>query len=280
MPSRRSPYRIADLPKVQELLDQGKTHVAISMETGVSTRSVSRWLRDGLLRRPSPVSAGVPPTDAAGHAPEQEWTARALLDLGMDKAVVPRILTLVEHKPVASNRRYREWLSTYLPLAAKIPDEWAAAVALLPILGRDLCNPALEELAELMRESVPWEGAQLRKRYGRLVRPLLRNARVGLNDWLLFIRDTEMGTVLPVVEAGVVSEVLKRCPQVDRPARKRRPVHKEDRALGLQLLRKMPMGGLAMAWSRLVNGEPPWLEAYANWTQRKAWRQEKDENTQ
>ena len=165
----------------------------------------------------------------------------------MSPAAVARTLPLVEHKPVASNRRYREWMSRYIPLAAKMPDEWAATVAFFPILCTDLCNPALEELAELMRESVPWEGAQLRKRYGRLVRPLLRNARVGLNDWLLLIRDTEMGTVLPVVEAGVVSEVLKRCPQVDRPARKRRPVHKEDRALGLQLLRKMPMGGLAMS---------------------------------
>ena len=281
MPSRRSPYRIADLPKVQELLDQGKTHVAISMETGVSTRSVSRWLRDGLLRRPSPVSAEVPPTGAAGHAPEQEWTARALLDLGMSPAAVARTLPLVEHKPIASNRRSREWLSRYIPLAAKIPQEWAAAVALLPILGKDLCNPALEELAELMHESVPWESGELRRRYGRLARALLSDARSTMNDWILFVSSTEMEeTTIPVVEAGVVSEVLKRCPHVDRPVRKRRPVHKEDRALGLQLLRKMPMGGLAMAWSRLVNGEPPWLEAYTNRPQRKARRQEKGRNIQ
>ena len=281
MPNRRRPYLFDAGQRVQELLDQGRTHIAISIETGVSTRTIGRWLQEGRLRRPSPVSAGVPPTDAAGHAPEQEWTARALRDLGMGPAVVERVLRLVEDTAAVSNRRSREWLSRYIPLAAKIPDEWAAAVALLPILGKDLCNPALEELAELMRESVPWESGELRRRYGRLARALLSDARSTMNDWILFVSSTEMEeATIPVVEAGVVSEVLKRCPHVDRPMRKRRPVHKEDRALGLQLLRTMPMGALAMAWSRLVNGEPPWLEAYTNRPQRKARRQEKGKNIQ
>ena len=153
------PYRSADIPKVQELLDQGKTHAAIDGEIGVSRRAISRWLKDGWLHRPAPVPARVAPTDAPGPSPEHEWTARALLDLGMDPVIVARTLTLVEYEPATSTRRYREWLSTYIPLvAAKIPEEWAAAVAFLPILGRDLCNPVLEGLAELMRESAPWEG--------------------------------------------------------------------------------------------------------------------------
>ena len=76
---------------------------------------------------------------------------------------------MVEYEPANSTRRYREWLSRYIPLvAAKIPDEWAAAIAFLPILGGDLCNPALGGLAALMHESAPWEDKQLRKRYGRL----------------------------------------------------------------------------------------------------------------
>ena len=340
MPNRRRPYQFNAGPRVQELLDQGKTHVAISIETGVSTRTIGRWLKDGWLRRPSHVSARVPPTDAAGHAPEQEWTARALLDLGTNPDVVARVLELVENMVTASNPqegwprpptlvqagvapkdpperapqkewtardlldmgmapaaveralrmvggmvtarnpRWHEWLSRYFPLTVRIPDEWAATVALLPILGRDLSNPALEKLAELMHESLPWESERLRRRYDRLARTLLSDARSTTNDWLLFVSSTEMATALPVVEAGVVSEILLRCPHVDRSVRKRRPVHKEDRALGLQLLRNMPMGALAMAWSRLVDGEPSWLEAYANWTQRKARRQEKGKNIQ
>ena len=260
----KRPYRSADLPRVQELLDQGETHAAIEGEVGVSTRTISRWLKEGRLRHPSLLLEDAAPTAAPDRAPEQEWTARALLDLGMDPAVVARILPLGEYKPATSTRRYREWLSRYVTLvAASIPEEWAAAVAFLPIVGRDLCNQAMEELATLMQDSAPWEDKELRNRYGRMARLLLRDARVRFEDWLLFIRDTEMTTALPVVEAGVVSEVLKRCPHVDKPIRKRRPVHKEDKMLGLHLLREMSMGALAMSWSRLVDGDPPWLEAYA-----------------
>ena len=275
------PYRSADIPKVQELLDQGKTHAAIEGEIGVSRRAISRWLKDGWLHRPAPVPARVAPLDAPERATQQEWTARALLDLGMDPAIVARTLTLVEYEPATSTRRYREWLSRYIPLvAAKIPDEWAAAVAFLPILGRDLCNPALEELAALMHESVPWKDKQLRKRYGRLAIPLKRKAQVGLNDWLLFLSCPQLVATNPVVEAGVVSEVVLRCFYVDQPVRKRRSVHKEDRALGLHPLREMPMGALAMSWSRILDGDPPWLEAYANYTRGKARRQEKGKNIQ
>ena len=190
-----------------------------------------------------------------------------LLDLGMDPAVVARTLTLVEYEPATSTRRYREWLSRYIPLvAAKIPDEWGAAVALLPILGRDLRNPALEELAALMHESVPWKDKQLRKRYGRLAIPLKRNAQVGFEDWLLFMGCPKMAATDPEIEAGIVSEVFLRCPYVDRPVQKRRRAHKEDKARGLHVPREMSMSALAMAWSRILEGNPPWLEAYANYT--------------
>ena len=235
------------IPEVQELLDQGKTRAEIVKETGVSSRSVSRWLSQDLLRRPSPVSVGVAATDAPERAPEQEWTARTLLDMGMDPAAAERLLMLVENTAATSNLRFREWLSRYIPLAGKIPDEWAAAIAFLPILGRDICNPALETLAELMHESVPWED-ELRRRYSRLAKPLLRKARVELNDWMIFVSNTEAVAESPVGEAAVISKALRRCPHVDRPVRRRRPVHKEDKMFGLHLVREMPMGGLALSW--------------------------------
>ena len=261
------PYRSAEIPKVQELLDQGKTHAAIDGEIGVSRRTISRWLKEGWLHRPAPVPARVAPTDAPGPSPEHEWTARALLDLGMDPVIVARTLTLVEYEPATSTRRYREWLSRYIPLvAAKIPEEWAAAVAFLPILGRDLRNPALEELATLMRESAPWEDRQLRKRYGRLAIPLKRSAQVGFEDWLLFIGSPQMAATDPFIEAGIFSEVFLRCPYVDRPVQKRRRAHKEDKARGLHVPREMSMSALAMAWSRILDGDPPWLEAYGHHT--------------
>ena len=193
MPTPGRPYLVAHLTRVQELLDQGKTHVQISVEAPVSTRTVSRWLREGLLRRPSPVSVWAAPTAAPGPAaeqelttapepaPKQEWSAHALLDIGMDAALVGSVLQLVEGTTAVSNRRWREWKSGYVPLVARAPDEWAAAMAFLPILGRDLCNPALKELAELMHESVPWEDGTLRRRYGSLAKPLLSDARVEWN---------------------------------------------------------------------------------------------------
>ena len=323
------PYQFALIPRVQELLDQGKTHVQIRVETGVPPRTISRWLKDGWLRRPSfvpvevaptvtrerepqqewiahsfldlvkdpatierilllierasaegflrrppPVPVEVAPTDDPEPSPEEEWTSRTLLDLGMDPAVVMRILELVERTAPVSNRRWREWLSGYVPLVAKIPDEWAAAVAFLPMLGRDLINPALTDLAELMHESVPWEDGRLRRHYGSLAKPLLQNARVELQNFLLFISGLEMADVppgstvgpatLPGAEADIAFEVLLRCPHVDRPVRKRRLVDKEDRAMGLHLPRSMPMGALALTWSRRLDGDPPWLETYAN----------------
>ena len=150
------PYLISKLPKAQELLDEGKTDIEIAWKTGISTRTLSRWKSAGWLIRPSLSPVELARTDALEHAPEQDWTARDLLELGMEPAEAARNLLLLENTATVSSPRYREWLSKYIPLAAKMPDEWAAAVAFLPILGRDLCNPALGALAELMHESVPW----------------------------------------------------------------------------------------------------------------------------
>ena len=262
MPSRLH----SKIPRVQELLAQGKTHAEIDEETEVSPRTVSRWLSEGLLLRPSPVSVGVAATDAPERAPDQEWTARTLLDMGMDPAAAARILRVVEDTAATSNLRFREWPSRYVPLAGKIPDEWAAAIAFLPILGRDVCNPALETLAELMHESVPWKDELLRMRYGCLAKPLLHQARVELNDWLIFVSNTETVAESSVGAAAVISEALRRCPHVDRPVRRRRPVHKEDQMLGLHVVREMPMGALALSWGRLLDSDPPWLEAYGDYT--------------
>ena len=65
----------ANIPKIQTLLDEGKTHYEIARETGVSVRTVSRWLSNGLLSRPSAgpatrVSIAEPVSKA-----QQDWTA-------------------------------------------------------------------------------------------------------------------------------------------------------------------------------------------------------------
>ena len=207
-----SPVHYYSALYIQELLDQGKIQAETAKEAGVSARTVSRWLSDGWLRCSSPSPVVVAHSDAPERAPEQEWTARTLLDLGMDPAAAVRILRLLEKTSAVSNLRFREWLSSYIPLAAKIPEEWAAAIAFLPMLSRDLCNPTLEALAELMHESVPWEDGRLREDYGRLAKPLLREARVELNDWMIFVSTTELAADPPVVEAAVILEVLRKCP--------------------------------------------------------------------
>ena len=253
------------IPEVQELLDQGKTHAQISEATGVSTRTVSRWLKEGWLRRPSPAPVVAAGADAPESAPEENWTARTLVGMGIDPATTEAILRMLEYTDTASNERFREWQSSYIPLAATIPDEWAAAISFLPILGRDICNPALETLAELMHESVPWEDGKLRNRYARLAKPLLLDAIAQLRRWLLFVSDPEQLAGLPAGEAAVASEVLKRCPHVDRPVRRRRPVHKDDRTRGLHLVREMPMGALALSWSRFLEEDPPWRGKYGDY---------------
>ena len=268
MPHPARPYLISKLPKAQELLDEGKTQTEIARETGISRRTLSRWESDGWLSRPSLSPVGLAPTDAPEHAPEQDWTPRDLLDLGMEPAAAERILLLLENTATVSSPRYREWLSKYIPLAAKMPDEWAAAVAFLPILGRDLYNPALGTLAELMHEYLPWEDEPLRGRYGGLAKPLLREARIEFHDWLFFVANTEMVHEVPRVEAAVVLETLRRFPHVDRPVQRREPVHEEDKMIGLHLVRDMPMGLLTLIWSRLLDRDPPWLEAYGDYARK------------
>ena len=262
------PYLISKLPKAQELLNQGKTRTEIERETGVSKRTLTRWTSAGLLIRPSLSPVELARTDALEHAPEQDWTARDLLELGMEPAEAERNLLLLENTATVSSPRYREWLSKYIPLAAKMPDEWAAAVAFLPILGRDLCNPALGALAELMHESVPWKDDLLRGRYGGLAKPLLLEARSEFHDWLFFVANTEMVHEVPRVEAAVILEVLRRCPHVDRPVQRRGPVHEEDKMIGLHLVRDMPMGVLTLIWSRLLDRDLPWLEAYGDYARK------------
>ena len=229
-----------------------------SVETGVPTRTISRWLKKGWLRRPPPILVEAAPQDALVRSDDQEWTARSLLDLGMDPDVVDSVLHLVEDKAAVGGQRWRKWLSSYVPLAAKIPQEWVAAIAFLPILGRDLCSPTWEELATLMYESAPWGSKQLRSRYASEADPLLANIRAECKDWLLFVTPSETEGGGPVVEAGVVWEVFVRCPHVDRPVRKRRPRGKEFKKFGLHRLARSrwarsPWSG-ASAWTESLGG--------------------------
>lgn len=80
----------------------------------------------------------------------------------------------------------------------------------------------------------------------------------------LYMDNGEMLGELPLVEGSVIWETLRRCSHVDRPVRRRGPVHEEDKMFGLHHVREMPMGALALSWSRLLDRAPPWLEAYGN----------------
>ena len=119
------------------------------------------------------------------------------------------------------------------------------------------------------REREPRLGAAgLRERLhslGPLARPLLREARVEFQEFLTFTPNTEKNPELPLQEYEVVLEAMKRCPNVDRPVRRRRPVHKEDKLFGLHMVRKMPMAALAITWCRLMDRNPAWLKAYGDY---------------
>ena len=47
---------------------------------------------------------------------------------------------------------------------------------------------------------MPWKDGQLRRRYNRLARPLLREARVEFQDFLTFTPNTEKKVELPLQE--------------------------------------------------------------------------------
>ena len=255
----------ANIAKIQALLDEGKTHYEIAHEAGVSVRTVSRWLSNGLLSRPSAgpatrVSIAEPVSEA-----QQDWTARDLLDMGMSPDLAARTIQLLENATEIGSVRIREWFSNYIPMAAETPEVWAATIAFFQILARDIHNPALATLGELMHGSVPWKDGQLRRRYNRLARPLLREARVEFQEFLTFTPNTEKNPELPLQEYEVVLEAMKRCPNVDRPVRRRRPLHKEDKLFGLHMVREMPMAALAITWCRLMDRNPAWLKAYGDY---------------
>ena len=132
------------------------------------------------------------PGDAGQHCRagdlrrKQDWTARDLLDMGMSPEVAARTLQLLENATEIGSVRIREWFSKYIPLAAETPEVWAATIAFFQIIAKDIHNPALATLGELMHGSVPWKDGQLRRRYNRLARPLLREARVEFQDFLTF----------------------------------------------------------------------------------------------
>ena len=54
-------------------------------------------------------------------------------------------------------------------------------------------------------------------------------------EFLTFTPNTEKKVEPPLQEYEVVLEAMKRCPNVDRPVRRRRPVHKEDKLFGLHM---------------------------------------------
>ena len=255
----------ANIPKIQGLFDEGKTHDEIAGETGVSPRTVSRWLNNGFLRRPAagPVTqVGLAETEPMA---QEDWTARDLLDMGMGPEVAARTLQLLENVSEIGSVRIREWFSKYIPLAAESPEVWAATIAFFQILARDIHNPALASLGELMHGSMPWKDGQLRRRYNRLARPLLREARGAVLDLMTFSPNIEKKVELPIHEIEVVLDAMKRCPNVDRPVRGRRPVYKEDRYFDLHLVRKLPMAALAITWCRHMDRNPAWLKAYGDY---------------
>ena len=197
--------------------------------------------------------------------PLEVWTARDLLNMGMGPEVAVRTLQLLENVSEIGSARIREWFSKYIPLAAEAPEVWTATIAFFQVLAKDINNPALAKLGELMRDCMPWKDWQLRRRYNRLARPLLREARGEFLNLMMFIPDTGKEVETPLQEFEVVLDAMKRCPNVDRPVRGRSPVYEEDRYFGLHVVRKLPMAGLAITWCRLIDRDPAWLKAYGDY---------------
>ena len=182
---------MADLPEKQarpknknkQALERARRTIAVygySQEyaayvAGVDERTVRRWKKAGLLH-----------LGTAGEASDsREWTAPDLQDIGLDPDLAAAIVILVGTPSAGGHQRVREWLSRYSASVPKAPPEWAAAIAFLPILGKDTQSPDLEALAEVMGEATPWENERLRKRYGRLSAPRDLAARSELAHWLL-----------------------------------------------------------------------------------------------
>ena len=220
---------------------------------GVDERTVRRWKEAGLLD-----------LGTAGEASDsREWTAPGLQDIGLDPDLAAAIVILVGTPNASGHQRVREWLSRYSASVPKAPPEWAAAIAFLPILGKDTQSPHLEALAEVMDEATPWENERLRKRYGRLAAPRDLAARAELAHWLLAGGLTAPGRGpydSPALAATAILELVGRLPNVDRAMRRGWGAPINDVA---KELRECSMSRLALSWCNLLDSDDAWLSAPA-----------------
>ena len=218
---------------------------------GVNERTVRRWKNAGLL--------GLGTASKASDT--REWTAADLQDIGLEPDLSAAVVLLFETPNSGDHKRIREWLSRYSASVPKAPPEWAAAIAFLPIIGKDTQSPSLEALGEAMDEATPWENERLRKRYGRLAAPRDLAARSELSQWLLAGGLTSPGGGpydTPALVAVAVMELVRRLPYIDRPKRRGwgAPINDVD-----EEFREYSMSRLALSWCNLLDSDDAWLSA-------------------
>ena len=247
--------------KNKEALERARRAIAVygyTMEqaaqvAGVDERTVRRWKKAGLL--------GLGTVGGAGDL--EEWTAAGLHDVGLDPDVAAALLMLFDTPSAGVHQRIREWLSRYSTSVPKAPPEWAAAIAFLPILGKDTQSPALEALADVMDDARPWENERQRRSYRRLAGPWDMAARAQMAHWLLAGGLTAPGRGpydSLALAATAVLELARRLPNVDGPGRRGWGAPISDVA---QELRGFSMIRLALSWCDLLDSDDAWLSAPA-----------------
>ena len=188
------------LAKVQQALDQGMTQLQAAEAAGVGLRSVSRAVNKKEVRRQPSARSG----DGPANEYRRMWTTRELLDVYKQKRV-PSILVSLEAQAQRGNWRIHEWVGR-MREARWDPVEWRFTVAFLPILARDIESSALAELADLMRDAVPWKTKELRRRYHRLAAPIMDEALGQIANWSVHSEVLTRRYVLVEVSTGPQGE--------------------------------------------------------------------------
>ena len=187
----------------QQLLDQGETQEAVASILDISVRTIRYWLSKGILQSPSSkraaeVRPGEPrDASAAEAAPvgefndsssikvHTEWTAFELLQVGISRQNVPRMLLTLMTAAKVGNLRLHEWYTRIMHLPVVPPEikGWRDACAFFPILARDIDTPALVDLGPMMRRWAPWESREQRMHYHRLAAPVVKKVMSSITAW-------------------------------------------------------------------------------------------------
>lgn len=169
------------LERLQRLLDDGYTVTAAADEVAVARSSVHRLIREGKLhKRSSPF--------------QRTFTARELVDAGFQAHELPGLLLSLDYQARQRNPRIHKWIGRRLALNLRWDkwghvkpqhrNAWESVIAALPIVDSDIQAPALTDLADLIRDGVPWAGRAARVDYHRQAEPLLHDAHGQIVAWV------------------------------------------------------------------------------------------------